>query len=372
MPTLPLPIGHDLESGEPFTLDGSRFNRHTFWCGQSGSGKTYALGVVLEQLLVRTGLPLLVLDPNSDYVHLGRPHPQAPAAEAERLAACDVRVYSADGGTGTQPLRVRLVDMDMSARAAVLRLDPVADAGEYQALRELDSEYGPQDGAAMLASLATSDQPGRQALGRRIANLAVSQWDVWARGGSGIEKELDARPDAMVLDLGGFRHAEEPGAAALALLDRLWQRRALREPVLVVIDEAHNLCPAEPSTPLQRAVVDRLVQIAAEGRKYGLWLLLSTQRPSKIHPQVLSQCDNLALMRTNSPSDLDHVARFFGAVPRHLLDASPTSTLGQALFAGGFVAQPRRVQMGDRLTPEGGSDVPVPPVRNTTPLPKES
>ncbi|MET8776363.1 hypothetical protein AB0H49_16015 [Nocardia sp. NPDC050713] len=33
--------------------------------------------------------------------------------------------------------------------------------------------------------------------------------------------------------------------------------------------------------------------IAAEGRKYGLWLLLSTQRPSKVHPGILSQCDNL-------------------------------------------------------------------------------
>ena len=34
------------------------------------------------------------------------------------------------------------------------------------------------------------------------------------------------------------------------------------------------------------AVTDRLIQIAAEGRKFGLWLLLSTQRPSKIHPQA--------------------------------------------------------------------------------------
>ena len=50
------------------------------------------------------------------------------------------------------------------------------------------------------------------------------------------------------------------------------------------------------------------MQIAAEGRKYGLWLLLSTQRPSKVHINALSQCDNLALMRMSSPKDLAELA----------------------------------------------------------------
>ncbi|CAM3501017.1 ATP-binding protein [Nocardioides dubius] len=362
MPKLPLHIGHDLETGDPFLLDGAKFNRHTFWCGQSGSGKTYALGVILEQLLLDTGLPLLVLDPNSDYVHLGTPREDAAPDAAQRLTACDVRVFGAREKDGAA-LRVRLTELDLPARAAVLRLDPVEDAEEYQVLRELDAAYGGQDGAEMMRSLISSAEPARQRLARRIQNLAVDDWDVWARGGTGVEATVMQRPDAMVLDLGGFRFAEEPAAAALAVLDRLWQSRAERSPVLIVIDEAHNICPAEPTTPLQRAIVDRLIQIAAEGRKYGLWLLLSTQRPSKIHPQVLSQCDNLALMRTNSPADLDHIGRFFGATPRHLLDTAPTAAQGQVLFSGGFVAEPRRAQMGVRLTPEGGSDVAVPPTR---------
>ncbi len=52
------------------TLRAGGFNRHTFLCGQSGSGKTYSLGVVLEQLLLRTDLQLVVIDPNSDFVRL--------------------------------------------------------------------------------------------------------------------------------------------------------------------------------------------------------------------------------------------------------------------------------------------------------------
>lgn len=366
MSALPLHVGTDLATGEPFTVDGSRFNRHTFWCGQSGSGKTYALGVVLEQLLLHTGLPVLILDPNSDFVHLGEPTPEAPAEEAAAIRALDVRVHRRPG-SGARDLVVRIADMDLASRAAVLRLDPIADAEEFHVLRQLDAEFGPQDGPAMLRSLADSTDPARQALLRRLTNLGVPEWDVWARGADGTERVVDERPDLVVADIGGFRVAEEGAAAALAILDAVWRDRESRRPLLIVIDEAHHLCPADPVTPLATALVERLIQIAAEGRKYGLWLLLSTQRPSKIHPQVLSQCDNLALLKTNAPADLAHLAEFFGGVPAELLDASPTSSQGQCLFAGGFAPRPARVQMARRLTRQGGSDVSVPTERRSGP-----
>jgi hypothetical protein len=54
----------------PARLLARRLNRHTFWCGQSGSGKTYALGVLLEEVLLQTELPLIIFDPNGDFVRL--------------------------------------------------------------------------------------------------------------------------------------------------------------------------------------------------------------------------------------------------------------------------------------------------------------
>jgi uncharacterized protein len=60
-----------LASGVPCAADAGGFNRHTFLCGQSGSGKTYSLGVILERLLTETGLRMVILDPNSDFVRLG-------------------------------------------------------------------------------------------------------------------------------------------------------------------------------------------------------------------------------------------------------------------------------------------------------------
>ena len=130
--------------------------------------------------------------------------------------------------------------------------------------------------------------------------------------------------------------------------------------MLIVIDEAHNLCAPNPATPLESALTERLIQIAAEGRKYGLWLLLSTQRPSKIHPNVLSQCDNLALMRMSSARDLAELSEAFGYAPSELVLESPRFPKGRALFAGGFISAPTLVQMGNRLSVEGGADVAVP------------
>ena len=76
----------------------------------------------------------------------------------------------------------------------------------------------------------------------------------------------------------------------------------------VVIDEAHNFCPPSPHSSIEAQLTEQLIQIAAEGRKFGLWLFLSSQRPTKIHPNVLSQCDNLGLMRMNAPRDLAELA----------------------------------------------------------------
>jgi DNA helicase HerA-like ATPase len=388
-----------VESGEgtdPAELLAGKFNRHTFWCGQSGSGKTYALGVVLEQLLIETELPMLVFDPNADFVRLAELRtaaPDAPGRDAERgaLAARDIRILRPtpwDGApatstraagtpaagtpapstsaTSTAPLRARFIELSTRSKAAVLGIDPLRDRLEYNALLRLEGELSSSDAYEIAAHLQDSENPAARDLALRIENLQIMDWEVWAGEDVAVTDLLAApeRPDATVLDIGGFAHPDEYLVVALAVLEHVWQRREERRPLLIVIDEAHNLCAPEQDSPLGAAVRDRLVQIAAEGRKFGLWLLLSTQRPSRVHPSILSQCDNLALMKMSSPVDLDELAKVFGYAPAELLTRAPLFRQGEALFAGGFSASPSVVRMGERLTPEGGVDVPI-PVRRT-------
>jgi DNA helicase HerA-like ATPase len=336
-----------------------RFNRHTFWCGQSGSGKTYALGVVLEQLVAHTALPIVVFDPNSDFVRLGELNPGASGATAEALAQRDIRVLRPRDDAA--PLRARFLDMPLPSKAAVLRLDPVANRTEYNQLVHLDQELlRATDLSDVLDRLNHLEEGRSHPLAERIENLGILDWEVWAGDDTAVTEIVDERPDATVLDLGGFSTPEQQLVIALALLDDLWAKREQRRPVLLVIDEAHNLCAPHLDSPLAVAVRERLIQIAAEGRKFGLWLLLSTQRPSKVHSGILTQCDNLALMKMSSPVDLDELGTSFGYAPQALLARSPWFRQGEALFAGGFVPTPSLVKMHARLTPEGGSDVVVP------------
>ncbi len=355
-----LTIGTLIESEDaaPAQVLAAKLNRHTFWCGQSGSGKTYALGVLLEQVLLHTRLPLVILDPNSDFARLGEVRDDAPADVAAALRDRDIRVFRS--GDPDRPLRARLLGMPLRSRAAILGIDPVVDAELYNEMLHLEAELGGIEQGRLIGYLRAQDSELRQRLATRLENLGMAEWALWAWGERDVTQDIDEGPDATIVDLGRFDTQAEFRAAALAVLDHLWAHREERRPRLIVIDEAHNLCSPEPADAVQALLTERIVQIAAEGRKFGLWLLLSTQRPSKVHPNALSQCDNLALMRMSSLRDLDELADVFGYAPESLVQRSPAFAQGQALFAGGFVDQPGLVQMGSRLTQEGGIDVPVP------------
>jgi len=355
-----LPVGTWRSAGVDVTarLRSQGFARHTFLCGQSGSGKTYALGVILEQLLLGTELRMVVLDPNADFVGLGQLRQDAPHDEGQRLRTTDIRVLGARKATG-DPLRMRFATMPRQAQASVLRLDPLADRGEYNHFLHLMAESGPEEVDRVVEHLRQTGTNG-EALAQRIENLGLGDWAVWAADLQSAAEVVDSGARATVLDLSGFASPDEPLAVSLDLLEDLWSRRESRQPTLIVLDEAHNICPAEPANLLQAALVDRLVQIAAEGRKYGLWLLLSTQRPSKIHAQVLSQCDNLVLMRMNSRADLAELAEVFGFAPPWMVHSSGYFVQGEALLAGTFVPAPSVIHMGARLTVQGGSDIDVP------------
>jgi hypothetical protein len=347
-----------LAAGVPCLADASGFNRHTFLCGQSGSGKTYSLGVILERLLMETDLRMVVLDPNSDFVGLGNARDGGDPVLAERYkkAAQAVAVYSADA-PGERRLRLHTAEIDPATQAALLRLDPIEDREEYAALAELLGTGNPP----MVEGLADSDRPEERRLGLRIRNLGIERFTVWAPGeaGSVLDAVHDQGIRCVVVDLGSLPTREEQSLVAAAVLSDLWRRRQERSPILIVIDEAHNVCPAEPPDQLVAMAAEATIRIAAEGRKFGLYLLASTQRPQKIAENVLSQADNLVLMRMNSLADTAFAEAAFSFVPPSLIERSVIFRQGEALIAGKISPQPALLRFGARITEEGGADVPA-------------
>jgi len=334
-------------------LDADGFGRHTFVCGQSGSGKTYSLGVLLERLLMETRLRVVVLDPNSDYVRLGELRDGADAHAAERFAPVADAIAVRSGTSGPERIAVRFRDLGPAQQAALLRLDPLADRQEYAELLQLVEED-------RVHSVDELDRAGSEALKLRAGNLGVDRWRIWpGPRGTSLVDELDDPdgPRCMVVDLGSLDTAEQQALTAGAVLERLWRRRARHEPIAIVIDEAHNVCPAEPDDPIAALATADAIRIAGEGRKYGLYLIVVTQRPQKVHENVLSQCENLVLMRMSSAADLAHVGGVFSFVAPGLIDRASTFAQGEALVAGRIASHPALVRFGERLTYEGGSDV---------------
>ncbi len=359
-----LPIGHLLLApGVEAALDAGGFNRHTFMCGQSGSGKTYSLGLVLERLLVDTSLRMVILDPNSDYVRLAQVRDTTDPVDAAEYsrAASGVSVWTNDP-EAERPLVMQFAEIDPAAQAALLGLDPIRDREEYAALSGILAAA--RKGEALISGLdvlMSSENHDVRQLGMRAANLGVLTWSIWSRGqGRSLVEELgDSTSRCLVVDLGSLDTIAEQRLVSETVLSTLWRNRARREPCLVVIDEAHNVCPSKPADAMTALATNYAALIAAEGRKFGLYLLTSTQRPQKVNDEVLSQCDNLLLMRMNSEADLDYLRETFSFVPPGLIRRATTFRLGETLVAGKFFPHATYVKFGARMSQEGGADIPT-------------
>jgi len=346
------------------------FSRHTFLCGQSGSGKTYGLGVLLERLLLHTTIQMLILDPNSDYVGLGDllPPEQSGAKDeaydrvANHWEQLRSRVVVLGPGEGATPFKVLFGQLTLDQQAIVLGLDPLRDQDDFAAYRALRDEAG-EAGRRLSPLLAHAErfaEPRMHRLATRIRNVGAPDWPVWADEHDATVLEV-LPPDfrVAVIDLGKSESAQDRAVRSAATLEWLWRSRHERVPRLIVIDEAHNVCPQVPADPIQAIGTEHVIRIAAEGRKYGLYLLLSTQQPQKIHANVLAQCDNLILLRMNSTVDIDHLANAFGFVPSTLLHQAAAFRLGEGLVAGKISSHALRYQGARRWTREGGADVPA-------------
>ena len=338
------------------------FNRHTFMCGQSGSGKTYSLGLVLERLLLGTSLRMIILDPNSDYIRLSEVRDSAdPAVAAEYAAAASgVSVWQNDPGA-THPLQLQF---STSIRGASRRLRPRSNPGSGGVRRAVRDSCCQRKGPAVISgpdALLSSENPDTRRLGLRAANLGVLNWAIWSRGrGRSLVDELEEPTSrCLVVDLGSLDTIHEQRLISETVLSTLWRNRSRRQPCLIVIDEAHNVCPRQPGDTVTALATNYASLIAAEGRKFGLYLLTSTQRPQKVHDEVLSQCDNLLLMRMNSEADLGHLSDAFSFVPDGLIQRATTFRQGESLVAGKVVSHPTYVRFGQRFSQEGGADIPT-------------
>ena len=121
----------------------------------------------------------------------------------------------------------------------------------------------------------------------------------------------------------------------------LWSDGA--SPLLFVCEEAHRYAPADPKIgfgPTRRA----LSRIAKEGRKYGVFLGLVTQRPAEIDPTIISQCSTLFVMRLSNDRDQALIRSAVSDAGASLLTFVPSLGTGEVFAFGAGVPLPTRMK----------------------------
>jgi hypothetical protein len=430
--------------GVPVKLDPNGLSRHLAIIAQTGAGKSYLAGKILEDLL-GLGATIVVLDPNSDYVQLRKQagEERTPYAHAQRTSYADrvelfrvpgirnrrypeelvgpsheytIRFSDLDGevicdvaGVPSTAERIReavnnacgrlrrgRVDFDpkelaleLAGFAGVSLDDPDVEpsaAGGHASTNGFEPPDGDDLDAseAFLRQAAVANGPGAHATGAngsaapplngrrrkgapgeedemRAARLALRYvkklipYPVWGHSNVDLDRLLSPMK-LTVLDLAGTEKVVMAYTAEW-LLSNLWQRALageLRWPVFVVLEEAHNLVPGGRDVTKASRIVNT---VAAEGRKFGVFLVVITQRPSKIADDTLSQCASQLIMRLTNPDDQKAVQRASEVVSQALLENLPGLNQGEVVVLGRLTRIPAMVKVSGRVGAEGGADI---------------
>ncbi len=164
-----------------------------------------------------------------------------------------------------------------------------------------------------------------------------------------LEEWIGGPQPITILDLSGIPSSilnELIGALLRILYDAIFWARNLPEggrerPLLVVLEEAHAYLAKENSGSAATAVR----RIAKEGRKYGVGMMIVSQRPSEIDSTILSQCGTIFAMRLANDTDRGHITSAASDNLKGLFEMLPVLRTGEAIVVGEAVSLPVRTLM---------------------------
>ncbi len=126
---------------------------------------------------------------------------------------------------------------------------------------------------------------------------------------------------------------------------------------MLVLEEAHNFCPEKG---FERTVSsDILRTIASEGRKFGLGLMVISQRPARVDKNILSQCNTQIIMKVTNPNDLKAISKGLEGISSDVEEDIKGLSPGVAMIVSTYIERPILVDIRTRKSKHGGASVPV-------------
>jgi uncharacterized protein len=371
-------VGHLHQDGatSAFVSANDMLNKHFAVLGSTGVGKSSAIALIINELMrTRPDLRIFMLDAHNEYGHCFGERAQVLSPRNLKLPFWMFNFEEiVDVFFGGRPGLQEEVDI----LAEVIPLAKVAYAqyrgpGERQLVKRSEFKSG---GSAVdnpvpyrIADLLTQldarmgkleNRASRMVYHRlitRIESIANDQryafmFDNANVGGDTMAEvfseifRLPPRGVPMtVMQLAGF--PSEVVDAVVSVLCRLsfdfalWSDGAA--PLLVVCEEAHRYVAADRSSgfgPTRRSIS----RIAKEGRKYGVFLGVVTQRPAELDPTILSQCSTLFALRMTNDRDQAILRSAVSDAAANLLAFLPSLATGECLAFGEGVALPMRLR----------------------------
>lgn len=127
---------------------------------------------------------------------------------------------------------------------------------------------------------------------------------------------------------------------------QFWMDKDARHPLTIVCDEAHLYLPVrDAAEAAEKRALEAFERIAKEGRKYGVSLLVVSQRPSDVSRTILSQCNNFLVLRLTNDQDQSVVKRLLPESTVGITDILPLLDLGEALLLGDSILLPTRIKL---------------------------
>lgn len=378
-----------IASGDKF------FQRHAAILGSTGSGKSYAVALILERAAQLKYPNILVFDMHGEYA------PLANAAEGGyatrlRIAGPGDLVSEADDALF---LPYWLLNRDEMLSMILDRSDQNApnQASRFTShVRALKQKTLEAEGKYDVAKTFTVDSPIPYALKDLLDALNIDnttkgvgkngpvkgEWeDKLTRFISRMEAKLEDRrygfmfaPPAAANTYGWLaaqiaRLLSSNGGKGIKVIDfsevpsdvlpvvtgtlarllydvQFWMAADKRTPVTLLCDEAHLYLPIrDDADAVQRQALGAFERIAKEGRKYGFSLLVVSQRPSDVSRTILSQCNNFLSLRLTNDMDQGVIKRLMPDSLAGLTSVLPLLDTGEALMLGDAVLLPSRIKL---------------------------
>jgi len=398
-----LSLGHYTldESAEAYLNGNKFFQRHAIIVGSTGSGKSWTTARVIEQAALLPSVNSLVFDVHGEYTPLtgdGIKHYRVagPGDLGNKRGLTDGILYLPFWLLGYEALISMFVDRSdqnapnqamIIARSIVQMKKTFLEAKKQKELLDnftIDSPV-PFSMDALLTEvnrLNIEMVPGSKAgtekqgdfhgkLSRMIARLENKRTD--RRLGFLFQSPEEASQLSWLSDLsrtllaGTSRQSDKKGGIKIidfsevpsdvlplivSLIGRLvfslqqWTLPEKRHPIALFCDEAHLYIPERSEGDAANEVSMRIFEkIAKEGRKYGVGLVVISQRPSEVNHTVLSQCNNLVTMRLTNGEDQSVVRKLLPDTLGGFSDVLPILDTGEALVVGDASLLPSRIRI---------------------------